>query len=330
MQFRGQTGAFLEPAPGEPSLNLLKMAREGLLYGLRDGAAGGAQDQDRRPQARAARAAQRPVDATSISSHPARSRPNVLHFLVLFDEAGAHVKPDARAPAPAPAAPRGGGGNAVAAASRASRTSSPAAASISSRSSRTSRRPTRSCSRPTRRSSPQRGAAEHQRGARHRQGRAAVHQRRAEHRQRGAARPQRGAQPGQQRPGQPAGQRADRDRDGRQRSAHPPLHADGRAGAEPDSRRHRPADQPHQAEHRLPRPRAADHRGDRHRHAASARCGTCRAILTRCASGRTRTSRTGSTAPCWLSSKDAWGGGRRGGCVGRQSRREARDRSSPA
>ena len=37
VQFRGQTGRFLEPAPGEASLNLLKMAREGLLYGLRSG-----------------------------------------------------------------------------------------------------------------------------------------------------------------------------------------------------------------------------------------------------------------------------------------------------
>ncbi len=35
IQFRGQTGAFLEPSPGEPSLGLLKMAREGLLHGLR-------------------------------------------------------------------------------------------------------------------------------------------------------------------------------------------------------------------------------------------------------------------------------------------------------
>ena len=35
VQFRGQTGAYLEPAPGEASLNLLKMAREGLLHGLR-------------------------------------------------------------------------------------------------------------------------------------------------------------------------------------------------------------------------------------------------------------------------------------------------------
>lgn len=35
VQFRGQTGLFLEPAPGDPSMSLLKMAREGLLHGLR-------------------------------------------------------------------------------------------------------------------------------------------------------------------------------------------------------------------------------------------------------------------------------------------------------
>src|SRR5207248_8711837 len=35
VQFRGQTGAFLEPAPGDPSMNVLKMAREGLLHPLR-------------------------------------------------------------------------------------------------------------------------------------------------------------------------------------------------------------------------------------------------------------------------------------------------------
>jgi two-component system, chemotaxis family, CheB/CheR fusion protein len=33
--FRGQTGSYLEPASGDPSLNLFKMAREGLLHGLR-------------------------------------------------------------------------------------------------------------------------------------------------------------------------------------------------------------------------------------------------------------------------------------------------------
>jgi len=35
LQFRGRTSAFLEPAPGAASLNLLKMAREGLLAELR-------------------------------------------------------------------------------------------------------------------------------------------------------------------------------------------------------------------------------------------------------------------------------------------------------
>jgi len=34
VQFRGRTGPFLEPAPGAPSLNLLRMAREGLMVAL--------------------------------------------------------------------------------------------------------------------------------------------------------------------------------------------------------------------------------------------------------------------------------------------------------
>jgi two-component system CheB/CheR fusion protein len=35
VQFNGQTGLYLEPSPGEPSFNVLKLAREGLLHGLR-------------------------------------------------------------------------------------------------------------------------------------------------------------------------------------------------------------------------------------------------------------------------------------------------------
>jgi two-component system CheB/CheR fusion protein len=35
VRFRGQVGPFLEPPAGEPSLSVLKMAREGLLYSLR-------------------------------------------------------------------------------------------------------------------------------------------------------------------------------------------------------------------------------------------------------------------------------------------------------
>jgi two-component system CheB/CheR fusion protein len=35
VQFNGQTGRYLEPSPGEPSFHVLKLAREGLLHGLR-------------------------------------------------------------------------------------------------------------------------------------------------------------------------------------------------------------------------------------------------------------------------------------------------------
>src|SRR5262249_50577630 len=35
VQVRGSTGKYLQPAPGEVSMNLLKMAREGLLLELR-------------------------------------------------------------------------------------------------------------------------------------------------------------------------------------------------------------------------------------------------------------------------------------------------------
>jgi len=36
VQFRGATGAWLEPSPGKPSMNLTKMAREGLAFELRN------------------------------------------------------------------------------------------------------------------------------------------------------------------------------------------------------------------------------------------------------------------------------------------------------
>jgi two-component system CheB/CheR fusion protein len=36
LEFKGQTGPFLEPAPGDASLNLLKMAREGMMHDVRN------------------------------------------------------------------------------------------------------------------------------------------------------------------------------------------------------------------------------------------------------------------------------------------------------
>ena len=35
VQFNGQTGRYLEPSPGEPTFDILKLARDGVLYGLR-------------------------------------------------------------------------------------------------------------------------------------------------------------------------------------------------------------------------------------------------------------------------------------------------------
>jgi two-component system CheB/CheR fusion protein len=98
VQFRGQTGAFLEPAPGEASLNLLKMAREGLLHGLR--AALHAARKSRVPVQKAGLRVRSgrgwtPVNLDIIPL-TASGRP---HYLVLFQE------PDQR---------RGGGGHAVA------------------------------------------------------------------------------------------------------------------------------------------------------------------------------------------------------------------------
>jgi two-component system CheB/CheR fusion protein len=85
VQFRGQTGMFLEPAPGEASLSLLKMAREGLLHGLR-------------AVLNAARKSRGPARKTGLQVRSGKSWVNVdleviplaspgrMHFLVLFEE----------------------------------------------------------------------------------------------------------------------------------------------------------------------------------------------------------------------------------------------------
>jgi len=87
VQFRGHTGAYLEPAPGSASLNLLKMAREGLLMELRT-AIHKAQKQGmpiRREELRiqsngAARSVS--IEVLPIKSPGMRER----HFLVLFQD----------------------------------------------------------------------------------------------------------------------------------------------------------------------------------------------------------------------------------------------------
>ncbi|WAS89794.1 chemotaxis protein CheB [Nannocystis punicea] len=91
VQFRGKTGRYLEPAPGDAaqSLNLLKMAREGLLHGLQTALYG-------------ARKSDKPVHKPGMrvdfdgSGHeldlhviPLAVPGEERHFLVLFEEAGA-------------------------------------------------------------------------------------------------------------------------------------------------------------------------------------------------------------------------------------------------
>jgi PAS domain S-box-containing protein len=88
IHFRGHTGAFLEPAPGVASLNLLKMAREGLLRGLQV-----ALQSARKTDSAVHRSGLR-VDSNGheriVNLHvvPLRSlRPRERTFLVVFEDA---------------------------------------------------------------------------------------------------------------------------------------------------------------------------------------------------------------------------------------------------
>jgi two-component system, chemotaxis family, CheB/CheR fusion protein len=94
VQVRGQTGSFLEAAQGEASLNLLRMLREGLLYGVRSAF-------------QAARKSKRPArrDDLRVRSGNGWREVNVevlplgeggrQHYLVLFEHARAAPPPKA-------------------------------------------------------------------------------------------------------------------------------------------------------------------------------------------------------------------------------------------
>jgi two-component system CheB/CheR fusion protein len=95
VQFRGQTGGFLEPAPGEPSTNLLKMARDGLLHGLRM-----ALQQARKTAAPVRKRGLRVRSNGGWRDLNLEVLPLVaadrVHFLVLFDEVTGGGAPKAR------------------------------------------------------------------------------------------------------------------------------------------------------------------------------------------------------------------------------------------
>jgi chemotaxis methyl-accepting protein methylase/two-component sensor histidine kinase/PAS domain-containing protein len=87
VQFRGETGAFLAPAAGAPSLNLLKMLREGLLVGVRAAILrAGAEDRTIREERLRVRGEagfrELAVEVVPIKAPEAKDS----GFLVLFDE----------------------------------------------------------------------------------------------------------------------------------------------------------------------------------------------------------------------------------------------------
>jgi two-component system CheB/CheR fusion protein len=90
--FRGYTGAYLTPAPGEATLNVLKMAREGLLHGLRTALA---EAQQRGTVARRNSLSVRQNGHTSevsIEVIPVEGAIEGRHFLILFEETGKEVR----------------------------------------------------------------------------------------------------------------------------------------------------------------------------------------------------------------------------------------------
>jgi two-component system CheB/CheR fusion protein len=93
--FQGQTGKYLAPAPGGASLNLLKMAREGILYGLRTAI------RDARKTGRATRRAglkmRRNGDELEVNVEvvPLGAVEENRHCLVLFEDAETTREPPA-------------------------------------------------------------------------------------------------------------------------------------------------------------------------------------------------------------------------------------------
>jgi two-component system CheB/CheR fusion protein len=87
VQFRGQTGPYLEPAPGEASFNLLRMAREGLLFDLR-----AAMNEARKTRAPARRDGLRVkyngrMLDVDLEVMPLTTSEDGRHFLVVFEDA---------------------------------------------------------------------------------------------------------------------------------------------------------------------------------------------------------------------------------------------------
>jgi two-component system CheB/CheR fusion protein len=189
IQFRGQTGRFLEPASGDASLNLLKMCREGLLHGLRMAIQNAKKkDAPARREGLRIKTNGHFLDV-AVEVIPLEPTGEGRHYLVLFQDVIA--APPAASPARRPGQRGQGHRRPAAAGIRAAAAGAGGQPGISAVDHPGPGGDQRRAA-VGQRGNPveQRGAAEHQRRARHGQGRAAKHQRGAEHGQRGAARPQ--------------------------------------------------------------------------------------------------------------------------------------------
>lgn len=109
IQYRGETGAYLKPAPGHPSHNLMRMAREGLLSGIRSAVEAA--------QAQKAPVRSDPIHVTEGSSDhvvtlfvtPVRvPQTEKTYFLILFESAAEHDGGSSRRPGDPSAKPTDG------------------------------------------------------------------------------------------------------------------------------------------------------------------------------------------------------------------------------
>jgi two-component system CheB/CheR fusion protein len=99
IQFRGHTGAFLEPAPGDASLAILKMAREGLLYGLR-AALNEARRSGKSTQKQGLKVRQNGnLHDVNLEVVPLEGPPGERHYLVLFDDVTTRTAVSSKSPA---------------------------------------------------------------------------------------------------------------------------------------------------------------------------------------------------------------------------------------
>ena len=147
LHFRGRTGPYLEPAPGQPQHDLLKMARKGLVADLRI-AISQAQEGRRPPCADQACASNRTAPRASVtwSWSQSRRRRSRERTCSPFSSKSRPRRSRRRRTAEGPRSERRLGGRAVrtSSASPSSKTSSRRPRSTSSRSSRSTSGPTRS------------------------------------------------------------------------------------------------------------------------------------------------------------------------------------------